>query len=91
MKHLLWVRLAVGSRAQGLCRGWAGGSGEQWPPVSSKGVECQLWLKGDHSESLTFFRATNSFSAVARSATSSSYLGTDDTMLRFEERKKEKE
>lgn len=31
------------------------------------------------TESLTFFRATNSFSAVALSATSSSYLWTEGT------------
>lgn len=45
-------------------------------------------MKDGHFESLTFFRATNSFSAVARSATSSSYLGTEDTRLRIEEGEK---
>lgn len=38
-------------------------------------LSCGMSILG----SLTFFRATNSFSAVALSATSSSYLGTKST------------
>lgn len=57
-------------------------------------LSCGTSIRG----SLTFFRATNSFSAVALSATSSSYLETKDTKfsdwnvnrLGFEEAKKER-
>lgn len=62
--------------------------------LGSTGLQCpakllRVSLGSRMTESLTFFRATNSFSAVALSATSSSYLGTEDTRHRFEEGEKE--
>ena len=51
------------------------------PSISVHGSE--LW--DVYSGALTFFRATNSFSAVALRATSSSYLGVRETEAGAEE------